>query len=166
MLKAWRDLTSWCFPKVTLPGRCRFVSKLFAVFEGCIYVQYSVLKSPHNNCRKWDLFIKTPLACVYCAACCSCMLGFHSNPPSSSRMAHWNNCFYLFIILSKNHPTPSGKVAMREYKGKCSECMLSILRHNAMAIILMHIRYSALEKYLAVPTSRFSSILSLRPSSN
>ena len=37
-----------------------------AADEACIYVQYSVLKSPHNNCRKWELFIKT-LASVYCA---------------------------------------------------------------------------------------------------
>ena len=126
MLKSKENLSHHSFPMIAWLVVAGVFQRLFAVFEGCIYVQYSVLKSPHNNCRKWDLFIKTPLVSVLLLPLLpglTCMLGFHLTPPE--RMVHWNNCLDLFIILSKNHPLPAEE-GMREYKGKCSECMQSI----------------------------------------
>ena len=97
-----------------------------------------------------------------CLLCCLLLLYAWLPLESAFQLAHGSLkqlllSIYHFIQKSSHS---IGKAAMREYKGKCSECMQSILRHNAMAIILTHIRYSALENYLAVPTSRFSHPLS------
>ena len=83
-----------------------------------------------------SIYQNTSCLCLLCCSLLVCLLQYAWLPlESASQLTHGSlkQLPYLFIILSKNHPTQTiGGVVMREYKGKCSECMKSILRHNAI----------------------------------